>query len=233
MDYKKEYIEALERARQVHATNVDENKKSTEYIFPELKESNDEKIRKWLLNFVQGLPDEGLDFHFYNLNKEQVLAWLEKQGEQKPATNIEPKFEPGDWVVCEVTGSVYQIKNVSKTSNNRYRYDLANGDYIVGDEVNHYHRWTIEEAKTGDVLVSGFVIFVFNYIHEDKLNCKCAVHKDGSVMTEPYDLMKSIFFSEVSPSTKEQRDTLFAKMKEAGYEWDEDEKEFIKLTEPR
>lgn len=44
---------------------------------PELK-SEDERIRKWLLDFVQGLPDEGLDFRFYNVKKEQVVAWLEK-----------------------------------------------------------------------------------------------------------------------------------------------------------
>lgn len=31
------------------------------------------------MDFVQGLPDEGLDFHFYNLNKEQVIAWLENK----------------------------------------------------------------------------------------------------------------------------------------------------------
>ena len=30
-------------------------------FFPELAESENEKIRKWLLDFVQGLPDEGLD----------------------------------------------------------------------------------------------------------------------------------------------------------------------------
>ena len=62
-------------------------------LFPELTESKDEKIRKWLLDFVQGLPDEGLDFHFYNLNKKQVLAWLEKQGEQKPAWSEEDEEE--------------------------------------------------------------------------------------------------------------------------------------------
>lgn len=43
MDYEKLYKDALERARQVHTTNVDENKKSTEYIFPELKESEDKE----------------------------------------------------------------------------------------------------------------------------------------------------------------------------------------------
>ena len=79
MDYEKAYKEALERARELSidgyldAIAIDE-------LFPELAESEDEKIRKWLLNFVQGLPDEGLDFKFYNLNKEQVITWLEKQG---------------------------------------------------------------------------------------------------------------------------------------------------------
>ena len=33
---------------------------------------------------------------------------------------------------------------------------------------------------------------------------------------------------EVTPATKEQCDLLFAKMKEAGYEWDNDKKELMK-----
>lgn len=73
MDYKKKYEDALERARQVHNTNMDENKKSIEYIFPELKESEDEKVRKWLIDWANTV-------HWseqFSVTKEQVLAWLE------------------------------------------------------------------------------------------------------------------------------------------------------------
>ena len=88
------YDRAIKRAKKWYDANTNEGYRGIfEDIFPKLKESEDEKIRKWLLNFVQGLPDEGLDFHFYNLKKEQVIAWLEKQGEQKhnPVLDIEKK----------------------------------------------------------------------------------------------------------------------------------------------
>lgn len=90
MDYEKAYKEALERARQVHTTNVDENKKSTEYIFPELAESKDEKVRKALIDLIYKIYANTsyitCDEH------ERILTWLEKQkGEQKPVQNEEDK----------------------------------------------------------------------------------------------------------------------------------------------
>lgn len=82
MDYKKKYEQALERARQVHTTNVDENKKSTEYIFPELKESDDEMVRKWIRNELES--KYVVDNIVNNVMADKALTWLEKQGEQKP-----------------------------------------------------------------------------------------------------------------------------------------------------
>ena len=55
--------------------------KIIEPIFPELKESEDERIRKWLIK------DMGRRLSCWTsteVTKEQVLAWLEKQAEQKP-----------------------------------------------------------------------------------------------------------------------------------------------------
>lgn len=78
MNYEQKYKEALERARQVHTTNVDENKKSTEYIFPELKESENERTRKELVDFINS--------HLAGFPQcEKYIAWIEKQGEQKPS----------------------------------------------------------------------------------------------------------------------------------------------------
>ena len=80
--------EKLKEAQRLYETANADQRYVLESLFPELRESEDERIRKWLLDFVQGLPDEGLDFHFYNLNKEQVVAWLERQA-QMPAWSEE------------------------------------------------------------------------------------------------------------------------------------------------
>ena len=50
-------------------------------IFPELKESEDEKIRKDLIQWIDEFPDTIWRGHY----KKDVIDWLEKQGEQKPA----------------------------------------------------------------------------------------------------------------------------------------------------
>ena len=53
-----------------------------EKYFPELKESEGERIRKKLVQFFKEKDEE--DFEEW-VPKAKVLAWLEKQGEQKPA----------------------------------------------------------------------------------------------------------------------------------------------------
>jgi hypothetical protein len=79
------YDEAIERAEGVIEQNplMEYLKKGIEYIFPELIESEDERIRKALMQNLQerfgtkGNMGKGLDMP-------DVLAWLEKQCEQKP-----------------------------------------------------------------------------------------------------------------------------------------------------
>jgi len=62
---------------------------TTTDIFPELKESEDESIRKGLIEYFLHRPD--YEITYYGLKSDSVIAWLEKQGEQKPA-DIDNKF---------------------------------------------------------------------------------------------------------------------------------------------
>ena len=78
----KAYDEAIRRAKDIYnetAIPSATHKGICTYIFPELKESEDERIRKDIINIVDG--------YFSDKSSEQrkiYLAWLEKQGEQKP-----------------------------------------------------------------------------------------------------------------------------------------------------
>ena len=59
-----------------------------ETLFPELKESEDERIRKELIKLLRNLFNNYSYFikdPFYT----ECIAWLEKQGEQKPAWSEE------------------------------------------------------------------------------------------------------------------------------------------------
>ena len=76
MDYEQKYKEALERAKGVIEQNplMEYLKKGIEYILPELKESEDERIRKALIRFHKSTIDVD------GIKGEDIIAWLEKQG---------------------------------------------------------------------------------------------------------------------------------------------------------
>lgn len=101
MDYEKKYKEALERARQFSEHPLQEDSDSiAEYIFPELKESEDERIRKEIIDFIYDKTDT------YELREKSNswIAWIEKQGEQKPAewSEEDEKMYRGVMAVCDV-----------------------------------------------------------------------------------------------------------------------------------
>ena len=94
MDYEKKYKEALAHAREIHR-NEDEKRRDMEWLFPELKESEDERIRKAIhiyLDWLDGRKDYQPKGDY---TIKDMIAWLEKQGEQKPADKVEPfdKYE--------------------------------------------------------------------------------------------------------------------------------------------
>lgn len=80
-DYKSKYESVLGQAKQLYESGS-YDKETIEYIFPELAESGDEKIRQFLIHEVTETSDEIMSYR--NMNKKDVLAWLEKQGQQKP-----------------------------------------------------------------------------------------------------------------------------------------------------
>ena len=79
MDYEKKYKNALEWARQVMNGETGFIRKEVEEIFPELAESDDERIRRELIEHVIWSEDNQ---DISTDEMERWLAWLEKQGEK-------------------------------------------------------------------------------------------------------------------------------------------------------
>ena len=84
---------------------IDEN-------FPELKESEDERVRKEIISAIKEDWPGHTDW----------IAWLEKQG-QKPVYKVEPKFK------VKYAGSEYNVLNVKDIAGVTY--------YGIEDEPNH------------------------------------------------------------------------------------------------
>lgn len=188
MSYEKAYNKALERAKKwYNAPNADKiptyaNRIIVE-IFPELGESEDERIRKALVRFHKSTIDVD------GIKGEEIVAWLEKQGEQKPTEKqkeinyaeeikkckdnplyffdkyvniklkeqkpiiVEPKFKVGDWITDGE--AVFHI--TSYDIDYGYQLETQKGTSFHFSDVNvenKYHLWTTQDAKPGDVLYS-------------------------------------------------------------------------------
>lgn len=104
MDYEKKYNEALERARRIkngeddwrYSDLIEIGPALTE-IFPELAESEDERIRKVIYQLMLGMREEIFKSQDEIVTKEKVLAYLEKQKEQKDYNKLYEDIAKSEW----------------------------------------------------------------------------------------------------------------------------------------
>ena len=225
-NYEKKYKEAFEKAKQMFS------EKELNYIFPELAESEDEKIRKSLLEYLHTLPNH---YSHNGVCAPEWITWIEKQGEQKHVDGVEPKFKVGDWVVWDNKISCH-IDNIYQGKESlMYTITDANNmtrSFSVKGFDSNVHLWTIQDAKDGDILVverdkSPFIFKGFDRFHPECPVAYCGIDDNGIFIVNSGDGWWTD--ENVEPATKEQRDLLFKKMKESGYEWDAEKNESRKI----
>ena len=224
----KRYDEAYKVAESIHrfSSNPAEIKRMEE-IFPSLKEYEGERIKNVLIGWINLESSVSFGDTFDGFSKEQILAWLEKQGEQKPADKIEPKFKVGDWVI-DKQGIVHQVANVVEiVSNHTYGYDVVGGGYF-NDSIEGVRLWNISDAKDGDVLVDSLGNVCIYQEPSTKLmyHSHCyGNHKYFICMGGSHEIVGSY------PATKEQREQLEKSMADAGYAFDFEKKELKKIEQ--
>ena len=164
----------------------------------------------------------------------------EKQGEQKSTDKVEPKFKIGDWIVNRL-GNIWHIDSFDAKN---YQVTTTKGEhnYFPINIQDRMHLWTIDDAKDGDVLIdksgSRECPFVFKATKPSNIKTDipnplvvlgyCGIGGAGFTKGSGWgDTANCIYY----PATKEQRDLLFQKMKEAGYEWDAEKKELKKIEQ--
>ena len=76
MNYKEKYKQALERAKKLYEQGT--ITESLGYVFPELNESYNEKIRKELIEHIKANKEADYVL-FKKFSPDDVIAWLEKQ----------------------------------------------------------------------------------------------------------------------------------------------------------
>ena len=226
MDYEKLYKDLFNVTKELYPNMTEYQKEKLQGVCPELAESKDERIRKALIHLIN--EQDGFLTAINGINVKEIVAWLEKQGEQKPTDKIEPKFKIGDWVI-DKQGIVHQIANViENVTNHTYGYDIVGGGYF-NDNTEGVRLWTIQDAKDGDVLYMDNGLSTCTFIYETINNSiiqKYASYNKFGFEGRHYLILNDGY---VCPATKEQCDLLFSKMKEAGYEWSAEKKELKKI----
>lgn len=254
----KAYDKALERTSELLSkciTNFDRRTKvyrveDIESIFPELKKSEDELIKEDLIGYISEFPDMIWRGHY----KEDVISWLKKQvnipikvtqevevgngnlkalvTEEISTDKVEPKFHEGDLIkhnkaniirkVISVNSGSYYVTNIETNGKN---IELFNAE-------QNFHLWTIQDAKDGDVIQLGKVTAIFQkYIGNGNCKCHCSVCGEEFEIPSQDGPDNSYGCINAIPATKEQCETLFKAMHEAGYKWIADTKELEKIEE--
>ena len=116
MDYEKEYKEALERAKAG---------KPLDEVFPELKESEDERIRKELWEYFHNLQLSSDSDFSPSFTIDDVLSYLDNQKEQKPA----------EWSEEDEEMLNSCISSIEESKENRYAYKENDGDTSYDREI--------------------------------------------------------------------------------------------------
>lgn len=222
----KAYDEAIERAKKLYGNGI------TEEIFPKLKE-DDEKIIRWIIDDIRyNINNEPLYNSEYKKKAEKAIAWLKKQGKNS-THKTKLRFKIDDFIISD-----YCIGKVVALTNDAYLLDTGIG--IPFSYENDFHIWTIQDAKDGDVLsfYSEYrgnkmvqVGIIEKYVGKyggcsNTFKIYVGVNWDNNLQMGKY-----MGCSDIYPATKEQRDLLFQKIREAGYKWNDETKTLEKLVE--
>lgn len=163
----KAYDEALSRARVfrqrwqgIGAIDSELALKELKEIFPELKESEDERIRKSLIkSYTNQHPSNFPTVDGFT--REQILAWLEKQGEQKPYNyeSVKPQFSTPMSYGKELEKRMYEACNnffAPNTDPNRYS---ASDLFYAGVKAERdlcMSSWSEEDEKILNLIIRDY-----------------------------------------------------------------------------
>ena len=186
MDYKKRNEEILEKLRALRDSWASTNNRAAKEIeeaIPELIESEDEKIRKEIITLVNA--------HGQDMYKEEMLAWLEKQGEQKPADKVEPKFKVGDKIrrktprrydkdmqVTRIESNYYLCNHLGKFSSESISFSEESNYELVEQK---YAEKIEPKFNIGDIITNGKIIGKVDENENNKYHGWFGYDKDLSV----------------------------------------------------
>ena len=195
----------------------------------EIKTANEESLTITKID-EKGYWSEGL----FICSFEDSVKW-ELVG--KLIDKVEPKFHEGDWVVSECVEETATLQ-IARIVGETYVFSDDSTLGVVDEDT--LRLWNIaKDAKDGDVLCceSGWTCIFKALVNDETYSSYCFMDntkwfsETGSECHTLKDEFVKAYNGKIHPATKERRDTFFAKMKEAGYEWDAEKKELKKVEQ--
>ena len=233
---KQKTIDVLDKEEKEFADNVDSYRKDMDEFYKKGYNAGREAEKQYWFEKQrkQKLPIENLPSEMKTIEESLGFTTQEECDKYNQMVSElimsddknKPKFKVGDWVVSP--NGVYW--HIDAIQNGRYEVTADTGQ--CGNwslDTNIYRLWTIQDAKDGDVLAEDTCIFIIKKLNNDlSAEIYCCLYDDGD-----FELNFNLGFDDTCtyPATKEQRDLLFAKIKEAGYEWDAEKKELRKIEQ--
>ncbi len=163
MDYEKKYRDLVEAVKELQEANPSDEgiQKWVKDNVPELKESEDERIRKLLVEAViQVLQDQYCSNR--GVSKEKVIAWLEKQGGQESVWSEEDERKSQLLtLMCDDT------KGDSATYSTMYREmeELKTWLKSLKDRVQPKQEWSEEDEERRLDVIKYLELFDAQGIH--------------------------------------------------------------------
>lgn len=165
---------------------------------------------------------------------------------------IESKFNVGQYIT-----DGYVVGQITSIEDEYHCYKIL--DFMSGVSTtipftlqDNYHFWTIKDAKDGDALAVSWLkdknlwekIIIFKKYHSEGVkglySMPCIEGYGNTFKNREFAFPgeKEPYYSKtwtcyLHPATKEQRDFLFQKIKEAGYKWKVETKTLEKLIQPK
>ena len=149
IDYKALYEDARERAKKVKLTNTKENVAAAEYIFPDLKESEDERIRKWIIEELEITRDAMSGKNPYSDDPDIVarlkrldegIAYLERQKEQKPISSCD--------IVPYIDDKIAALQDMWREE--KVAFDWDDMHEMIEDVARHFYQKEQEPVEWND-----------------------------------------------------------------------------------
>ena len=158
-DYKKKYEQALERAMDM-LSYKEVRQEDMEYLFPELKESEDERTRKEIIEFLDDIWHLGKNANLEKWDKcdcSKWICWLEKQEKagwsekdikmiDSIIEEVRPYGECPDYPTDEERDYFYKgqdrvewLERLKKSDNAKWWPSKLQLNYL-SDAVNVYHK---------------------------------------------------------------------------------------------